>query len=179
LIRKSNLKGMKIPDILQNLKVLMFADDTTVFLHKDDNYHDLIEILNNWCLASGAKFNIAKTEIIPLGSREYRETLTETRKLSERHNPIPEDTRITRDRDKVRILGAWIGNGGSEDKPWETIKTKVSNKLDRWNLIKPGTEGRRHAIQMTVHGMTQYLTMAQGMPEKTEKELIKITSNFL
>ncbi|XP_006457625.1 hypothetical protein AGABI2DRAFT_44472, partial [Agaricus bisporus var. bisporus H97] len=179
LIRNSDLRGAKIPNLMQNLKVLMFADDTTVFLHKNDKYKDLIKILDNWCLAAGAKFNITKTEIIPLGSREYRDLFIETRKLNEHQNPIPNGTRITREGEKVRILGAWIGNGGTEDRPWNNIKDKVSDTIERWKRTKPGIEGRRHAIQMTIHGMTQYLTMAQGMPEKTEKELTKLASNFL
>ncbi|EKM75934.1 hypothetical protein AGABI1DRAFT_15016, partial [Agaricus bisporus var. burnettii JB137-S8] len=179
LIRDSDLRGAKIPNLHQNLKVLMFADDTTVFLHKNDKYEDLLKILDMWCIASGAKFNITKTEIIPLGSPNYRNLFLETRKLASWHNPIPEGTRITREGERVRILGAWIGNGNTDDKPWDNIQSKVSESLERWSRTKPGTEGRRHAIQMTVHGMTQYLTMAQGMPDKFEHKFTKLASAFL
>lgn len=61
----------------------MFADDTTVFLHKDDSYKNLVNILEHWCTASGAKFNIAKTEVIPLGKEDYRTNHIELRKLNE------------------------------------------------------------------------------------------------
>jgi hypothetical protein len=86
---------------------------------------------------------------------------------------------MAKEGNRVRILGAWIGNGGDELQPWNTIKTKIINRLGNWGKSNPGTEGRRHIIQMTVQGMTQYLTAAQGMPEKIEEDLAKLSSNFL
>jgi hypothetical protein len=180
LIRNSNIKGAKIPNLRQNLKVLLFTDDTTVFLSKDDSYTQLCEILNNWCIASRAKFNITKTEIIPIGSTEYRRIFYETRKLNKDHNyKIDQNTHIAGEGELVRILGAWIGNGGREENPWNKVLTKVDNHLKNWKKGNLGLEGKRHAIQMSAGGCTQYLAKAQGMPEQTEKKLEKTIKHFL
>lgn len=74
-LRKSNLKGFTIPGKAERLIATFFADDTTVYLSADDGFGELQEILDRWCLAAGAKFNISKTEIIPMGTPEYREIL--------------------------------------------------------------------------------------------------------
>jgi hypothetical protein len=71
-LRASNLKGYDIPGLEERLIVNLFADDTTVFLSKTDKFSDLQNILDLWCTASTAKFNINKTAIIPIGTEEYR-----------------------------------------------------------------------------------------------------------
>ncbi|XP_006455129.1 hypothetical protein AGABI2DRAFT_44294, partial [Agaricus bisporus var. bisporus H97] len=180
MIRNSNLKGMKIPNLQQNLKVLLFADDTTVFLSKKDDYQALNSILLKWCHASRAKFNITKTEIIPIGSPIYRNLFYETRKINEGNGPpIEQSIHIAGDGELVRILGAWIGNGGREENPWNRVLTKVENHLKNWKKGNLGLEGKRHAIQMSAGGCTQYLAKAQGMPEQTEKKLDKMIKDFI
>ena len=65
LLRSSpDLEGLQVPGIKGKLIVSLYADDTTVYLAESDSYIVLQKILSNWCLASGAKFNLQKTEII-------------------------------------------------------------------------------------------------------------------
>ncbi|EIW58329.1 uncharacterized protein TRAVEDRAFT_100218, partial [Trametes versicolor FP-101664 SS1] len=72
MIRNSPLKGMNIPTSGSALKATLFADDTTVYLSEEDDFQVLQSVLDTWCSAAKARFNIGKTEIIPLGSREFR-----------------------------------------------------------------------------------------------------------
>lgn len=69
-----NLRGITIPGI-NNILITLFADDTTLFLSKNDRFDDAQRILNQWCRVSGTKFNIEKTEIIPIGMEEHRPTV--------------------------------------------------------------------------------------------------------
>ena len=62
------LSGIQIPTTRKHLKVKLFTDDTTVFLSENNSIDDLEAVLSKWCKVSGAKFNIEKTKIIPLGS---------------------------------------------------------------------------------------------------------------
>ena len=48
-LRKSNLNGYQIPGSNDNLKTTLFANDTTVFLAKTDDYDELLPILKLWC----------------------------------------------------------------------------------------------------------------------------------
>lgn len=71
-LRESDLKGYKIPGCAEKLIANLFVDNTSTFLFKDDNLEYLNQILDTWCIASRANFNVDKTEIIPIGMPEYR-----------------------------------------------------------------------------------------------------------
>ncbi|KAG2035845.1 hypothetical protein BDR03DRAFT_867183 [Suillus americanus] len=47
------------------------------------NFITLMDILNCWCNASGAKFNKSKTKIIPIGSEKFCQKLRTSRILSD------------------------------------------------------------------------------------------------
>jgi hypothetical protein len=67
LRNSENLHGYKIPNVTNRIIINLYADDTTIFLSKEDKYSDLEEILSIWCLASGAKFSMEKN-----GNYTYR-----------------------------------------------------------------------------------------------------------
>ena len=179
-IRTSPLiTGIRIPGTRKHLKVKLFADDTTVALSNVDKLENLQAILNDWCEVSGAKFNIEKTEIIPLGNKAQRDIITTMRKLGEDGDEIPNNLHIAKDGEPVRILGAWLGNNIDQATTWSPLIENVSNRLKRWGAAKHSLEGRRLIIQMQVAGVTQYLSKVQGMPKEIEKELDSMTRKFM
>ncbi|KII82983.1 hypothetical protein PLICRDRAFT_68591, partial [Plicaturopsis crispa FD-325 SS-3] len=179
LLRKSELKGMQGPGLAHRTVVTLFADDTTVYLNSDDDFQTLQSILDKWCIASGAKFNTTKTEVIPIGSKLYRENLQTTRLLSPNHPPIPESINIASDGVATRILGAWIGNETNEEGVWSTALEKIAASLERWESTNPTVEGRKIILQFTVAGISQYLTVVQGMPSEIENRILKISHSFI
>lgn len=78
-LRNSELRGFQIPGHPEN-SVNLFADDTSIFMAAEDNFEQLQNILETWCIAAKAKFNKEKTEKIPIGSEEYWNKVLETRK---------------------------------------------------------------------------------------------------
>jgi hypothetical protein len=97
MLRRSTLKGFEIPKLRERLITTLFADDTTVYLSKEDSYADLENILAKWCRASSAKFNSGKTEIIPIGRLEYRQSVINTRKINPNDVDIPDSVNIAKD----------------------------------------------------------------------------------
>ena len=83
-----DIKGIKILGVKEEIKINLFADDTNLFLNKDNRLDHIQNVLNQWCEVSGAKFNIEKTEIIPIGTEEHRKTVADTWKI----NPADEST---------------------------------------------------------------------------------------
>ena len=173
------LSGYNIPGIAQKIIVSLYADDTTIYLSKTDSYADLLKILDKWCTASSAKFNIEKTEVIPTGTELHRQRVISTRCINPTDPPLPQEIRIAEDGSAVRNLGAWIGNGIKEVEPWEPILDKVRTTLQRWNKGHPTLDAKRHVVQMFAGGMTQFLTKAQGMPRQIEDALVKIVRSFI
>ena len=180
-MRNSNdLEGLSIPGIDEKLIVNLFADDTTVYLNKRDRFNNLEKVLKSWCEVSGAKFNMEKTEIIPIGTKPHRERIVDTRKI----NPEDEDTldqriHVAKDGEPVRSLGAWIGNKINDPTPWEIVLDKIKRKLNLWAKSNPTLYGKQLIIQAIVGGHTQFLAKAQGMPAHIEEALIKIIRDYV
>jgi ribonuclease HI len=175
-----NLEGITIPGIEEKIIVSMFADDTSLFLGKNDRMDHVQEILDEWCRASGAKFNTEKTEIIPIGSEEHRSRIIITRKINQRDQlALNDGIRIAKDGDAVRSLGAWIGNNTNVKTPWEPIIDNIQRNLKRWAKSNPTLQGRQLIAQAVIGGHTQFLAKAQGMPPDIEAALIKISRNFI
>jgi exonuclease III len=179
MLRQSALKGYQIPGSGEKLITNLFADDTTTFLSEGDKFEDLQVVLDTWCQASTAKFNIAKTEIIPIGSSEFRQKVVETRKANESHEKIPENMNIVKDGEAIRVLGAWVGNKIDNEGVWAPTLEKIDRNLEQWEKGHPTMEGRRLIVQMVVGGMTQYLTQVQGMPQVIEKRVAKRIRKFM
>jgi ribonuclease HI len=163
----------------ERLVATLFADDTTVYLSSADSFADLETILDSWCRASGAKFNINKTEIIPIGSYQYRQQLIETRRLHPNDDPIPDHVKIAKDGESIRSLGAWIGNDVCQVETWTRTLEKIDTALSRWAMSCPTMAGRRLIVQMVIGGMTQYLAKVQGMPKSVETRLEKRARAYL
>jgi ribonuclease HI/exonuclease III len=179
MLRQSNLEGFQIPGTRERLIATLFADDTTVYLSCHDSFETLQSLLDRWCLASGAKFNINKTEVIPVGRPEYRDMVITTRQLDPQHLPVPDGIRIAREGEAIRTLGAWVGNNVSEMACWAPCLEKIDNALHRWAMGHPTMEGRRLINTMIVGGMTNYLAKVQGMPKEIEVRLEKRTRHYI
>ena len=169
-----------IPGIENAIKITLFADDTNLFLNKDDWMDYIQQTLDNWCKVSGTRFNIEKTEVIPIGKKSHRRTVQVTRKINPwDDNPLPPRIRIASDGEAVRILGMWIGNETNDQTPWEPILDTIKSKLNRWEKAHL-TLNRKHVIiQAMIGGHTQFLAKAQGMPRHIEDALTNIMSKFI
>ena len=172
-------QGLSIPGLDENVLVNMFADDTTLYLSETDKFDDIEPILRKWCEVSGAKFNIEKTEIIPIGTRKHRLEVVTTQKINQMDQAPLDRIHIAKDREAVRSLGAWIGNKAVDPTPWEVTLDKIRKKLERWKKSHPTIYGKRLIIQAIIGGHTQFLAMAQGMPRHIEDAITKMTRDFI
>ena len=175
-----NIKGIVVPGIENAIKITLFADDTNLFLSRDDRLDYIQRTLDKWCEVSGARFNIEKTKILPIGMKAHRRTVATTRKINPQDNaPLPPRIRIANDGEAVRMLGAWIGNDTNDQTPWEPILDTIKAKLNRWDNARLTLNGKRIIIQAIVGGHTQFLAKAQGMPSHIEEALTKMISKFI
>lgn len=74
-----------------------------------------------------------------------------------------------------RILGSWQGNETNQAAIWAPTVEKIERSLKHWDKSHPTLMGRKKIVQMTVGGMTQYLTAVQGMIKEIEEYLDKIS----
>lgn len=179
MIRDSPLKGLNIPTSGTALKATLFADDTTVYLSEEDDFQVLQDILDTWCSAAKARFNIGKTEIIPLGSPDFRKEMIGEYERSGRWRNYPVGVHVAKEGEAVRILGAFIGNGVEQCAVWTPKIEKVQEVLDRWRMGHATVQGKAQAVQMMIGGMTQFLADVQRMPKAVVKRLNKLIRNYV
>ncbi|KAL1939020.1 hypothetical protein VTO73DRAFT_10280 [Trametes versicolor] len=179
MIRASPLKGFNIPNSTTSLKATLFADDTTVYLAETDDFAILQRVLDVWCSAAKARFNIKKTEIIPIGSAEFRDRMARTYASTGAWQNYPRDVHVAADGTAVRILGAFMGNKVEQCEVWSPKLEKVSNALDKWNKGHMTLTGKGLVVQMVVGGMTQFMTNVQRMPEQVAKRFTKLIRDFV
>ncbi len=178
-LRAAPLRGFSVPGLTERLLVALFADDTTVYLSAEDDYATLTSVLERWCAASRAKFNVPKTEVIPVGPKPYRDWVRATRTLKPGGCIIPLEVRIVPDGVPVRLLGAWVGNDISQKDIWQKTVLTISAGLTRWGSRRPTLRGKRLAVGFEVGSRTQFLTRVQGMPADVEARLITLIRGFV
>ena len=175
-----DLRGLRVPGLAEKLIAKLLADDTALYLSLTDRFDCVLLILRAWCDVSGAKFNIEKMEIIPIGSPEHRAHVQLTHKINTLdQSEFEPRIRIAPDGTAVRYLGAWIGNDVDEATPWEPIIDKIMKVLTLWRKAYPSMVGRKLIVQAVIGGYTQFLTKVQGMPDDIENALTKIIRDFM
>ena len=105
--------------------------------------------------------------------------MKETRRLNNRGERIPEIIHIAADRDTTRILSAWVGNDTNPEEPWRPIVETIRKDFAQWRARYLTLEGKQHIVQMIAGGKTQFLTHAQGMPNKVQDEIQKMINKFI
>ena len=116
-------------------------DDTLIYLNKNDKIKDMEDIIEVFCKASTAKFNLEKTEALPIGSKEHWENIIKKRSMGE-NNQIPDHVNLIKDGDAMRTLGAWVGNGINIEEKWKTIIMKQQKIMNTWKKSRPTFRGK-------------------------------------
>src|SRR5882672_8614168 len=127
----AKLRGIQIRDH-PKLIAKLFADDTLVYLGSNDKFSDLEELINLFCKASTARFNMEKTEALPIGLPEYRDKVLTERSLGASTTKIPEYVRLIKDGEPMRMLGAWVGNRITIEDKWNKIIETQRKVMDVW-----------------------------------------------
>ncbi|KNZ78585.1 hypothetical protein J132_11155 [Termitomyces sp. J132] len=104
----------------------------------------LNEIFEDWCIVARAKFNITKTEILPIGTKVFHEEILRERKLRHWNNRIPDNIHIVEDGTSIRILGACFGNEADLSIPWSNVLAKIDRCIANWEKSQPTMGGCRH-----------------------------------
>ncbi len=178
-LRAAPLRGFTIPGVRARILTALFADDTAVYLSAHDSYGTLLAVLSRWCAASRAKFNVDKTELLPLGPKDYRAAVVATRCLQPGGVPIPLDVRIISDGTPMRLLGAWIGNCVCQKSVWAPMLRRIEENFTSWGRRRPTMKGKRLVVGLEIGSRTQYLAKVQGMPKTIEAEFLKLIRKFL
>ncbi|KZT17927.1 hypothetical protein NEOLEDRAFT_1081776, partial [Neolentinus lepideus HHB14362 ss-1] len=179
MIRQSGLKGFKIDGIEERVIVSLFADDTLVYLHENDKLEELTKILDTFCEASTAKFNLNKTEYLPIGSPLHRDRVKTTGLLNkDQEIPVPKDT-IKGDASPMRTLGCWVGYNIDITEKWKKIENNQEATIAIWDQINPSLYARPMVIKGVVESQGHFLTRVNTCPPHIAKRMNYRARTFL
>ena len=174
------MTGIKIPEVKEKVIISLFANDTLIYQNAKDDIKELQEIIKVFCIASKAKFNIEKTEYLPVGKKDYRKTLETTRKINDiPGNTIPDNINIIKEGQTMRTLGAWVGNGGNQNPQWKKILDKQKEIMDTWEKSRLSYRGKELILKALVQSRALFLATVNGMPKETQEKMQKQMRSFL
>src|SRR6202012_2269717 len=171
-------QGIKIQGIIERLVIQLFADDTLVILRDTDSMETLYKILNVFCTASTAKFNIEKTELLPLGPLEYRKDFIQNQKLNNTDS-IDENNKIINEGEAMRTLGAWIGNDTTIDPKWENILNKQQQIIQQWSKSNLSLKGKEIILKALIQSRAIFLATVNKIPKHIQEHMERIMKTFL
>jgi len=122
---------------------------TLVDMNKNDNKETLA--IKNFCEVSTAKFNDEKSEILPIGIKEYRDNMIRMRTMNKTtNNKIDQAIRIVEDKDSLRTLGAYIGNNNETSIQWEAILKRQLGILKSWSKMSLLSKGKELVMKALI-----------------------------
>jgi ribonuclease HI/exonuclease III len=183
-IRKSNIKGIEIPNTLSNqettrrrILVSLFADDTLVYLGERDSFSELNKIIKLFCDATTAKFNLEKTEYLPIGSRQHRIRLIQERKIGNVN--LDTGAKIIGEGEAMRTLGSWVGNNTHSNEQWQKILDDQQRIMETWHRSNLSLRGRELILKSLVQSKALFLATVNGMPKDVMIQMKKQMKDFL
>ncbi|KAL3689125.1 hypothetical protein R1sor_015434 [Riccia sorocarpa] len=146
----------------------LFADDSGVAIQANqEDYDELQDAIRVYELISGAKLNINKSTIIPIGMSVIPEWLRNT------------GCHIAAKGELIRYLGFPIGWGVSAEDQKDFVLGKLKRKLKHWSMQLLSFTGRLIAIKHVLRATPIHLFACLKLPNDTLDEMESTCRFFL
>jgi len=170
-IRSCSLKGFRICNELEKVLVKVYTDDAAISLGPEDKPTEMQACLDLFCTASTARFNSLKTEIILIGTEDFRKELINSREYNEWK--IDDEIHIAQEGEAVRILGSWQGDGINVQARRNGITERQARTMKLWSLLYPLVARRVPIVKALVILLAYYLMTVNGISRSTLTEMEK------
>lgn len=163
----SNIKGIGIPDSDKQSIIYQHADDSTFTLYDEKSCDIVMECLDIYCAASGAKINCYKTEVMFLGT--YK------------HNPPQISFPFTLASETIQILGVYVGPNAKRctEQNWSNKVEKIKRTIHLWKARHLSLEGKVTVISSLLVSQMWYTLNVTHIPLKVERDIHKEIIGFL
>jgi len=145
-------KGLIYPQIKEPLKISMFADDTFFIIKNQKDHDTALKLISIYEKGTGAKANVSKTEILPIGPNTHN---TE--------NSLTTSIKILEYDQEVRLLGVNISNKSTSDLVWPATQQRLITVLKKWSAVKLSLRGRilvsKTVVVPIIHFQSKFHTL--------------------
>ena len=164
-IRECNtVNGFVLPTGNACSKTKGYADDGNYYLNDLISVEFLLEIIEMYGKASESKLNRDKTKLFLAGNLR---------------NENPDHLGVKIVRDKIKILGVWVGNVNCDKDNWDPIIEKVENVFKLWKMRNLTNYGRACIIHTLALAKVWYVGSVLIPPKWVLEKLEKEITSFL
>ena len=159
-----NIKGLEI-DTEKILKVLMYADDITLFLKDNYDVRLILLIIDNFTEISGLKLNKHKSEAMGIGTNKRLRNLNAPKCV-----------------DEIKILGIYYSNSkcaSENENNWVKRIQQMKRLIISWEKRNVGIIGKVCIAKSLLLSQLVYASQAIYMPDKILKEINTLLYRFL
>lgn len=157
-----DVKGIQLP--YDGICVInQYADDTTITVRDGGSVKKVLELIEKYGRASGAKINKIKSEIMYIGEVERVDVGL---KVEEKY---------------IKVLGVHLGVESKEarDVTWTGVINKIRTVCTAWSGRKLRLKGKIIVVNSLLLAVCVYVMSVLDMPEWVMNELNKIVCDFI
>ena len=155
--------------INDNFKYLLFqhADDTSITGQDTQSVESVFHTVNTFCLGTGAKVNIEKSEVLCLGKASQTDLSFN----------IP----VTVNKDCIQILGIYLGPNKElcERMNWKPKIQKLKYLINLWKERKLTLNGKATVWNTLFTSRSWYIINVIPVHQWVEQEIQKLFCNFI
>lgn len=172
LLRKAEslnmIEGVSIGKDQVRLKHLQFADDTLIFVPRNDaivsNYFRILDV---FALMSGLNLNYSKSSIISWSHSDQEWAKGVANQIGCIHQACP-----------VSYLGLPLGENTNKISTWKPVLSKIENKLSSWKAKLLSRAGRLTLIKSVLNSLPIYFMSMFKMPKAVAHRIVKMQRKF-
>ena len=169
------VSGFRIPN-LPPVRVIMYADDTNLFLSTSDDVSSVKSCLDDASFAIGSKFNHDKSIVKAIGSLEFQ-TECHTSSLINGQT-LPSATFLSPE-EPLRVLGVWVGPPGCASHRWLTIEKHIRSLTAQWSSIGTSVLNRVLLAKALMQSRCFYLLDGNSIPLPSLRRINSIIMRFV
>ena len=169
------ISGFRLPG-LPPVRLIMYADDTNLFLSTSDDMSSIKSGLDDASFAIGSKFNHEKSIVKAIGSLEFQSECLASGLIN--GQPLPSATILSPD-EPLRILGVWVGPPGCTSHRWLTIEKHIRNLTAQWSSIGTSVLNRVLLAKALMQSRCFYLLDGNSIPLPSLRRINSIIMRFV
>ena len=140
IIADKRVKGVQIGT--QGIKIVNFADDTTIFLKDIDCLNRTQTILDLYEKASSSKINLSKSQALWAGGYKNR---------------YDKPGNMAWSNLSIKILGITLDNFVPDDSNWDKISANIAKRIHIWNRVRLSLRCRKIIINQILLSKLWYI----------------------
>ena len=156
IIANKRVKGVQIGT--QEIKIVNFADDTTIFLRDIDFLNDFKQFWIYMKKHLSSKINLSKSQALWTGGYKNRYDKPENMAWSNF---------------SIKILGITFDNFVPDNSNWDKISANIAKRIHIWNRVRLSLRGRNIIINQILLSKLWYIGQIYIIPKYVKKKLKK------